>query len=275
MPSNNAKMAPPSYQDIPLGNMSTGQPGVAQRGGGRGIEFFKPRNGFKVYNRVLLGVAVVFMAAMIALGVALGQEKARNDKLAHFYSGTTPVLGLTGMDLWNSTDCTTPNGNCTALLSKNQVNSCFQLVWDVCHADYDNHTHPIPAKNASVFANNPQCTQMLFMMHCQWESDGARAQNVPCAAMMPFCEIEFIPQSEIPPPETTPTLISISGMVPVTMTTVATYSEEIATNTAGGTTTLLPATTETFTFMTLTPSADAGAVSTPTAKAEGGRGGYN
>jgi hypothetical protein len=81
--------------------MSTGQPGVAQRGGGRGIEFFKPRNGFKVYNRVLLGVAVVFMAAMIALGVALGQEKALNDKLAHFYSGTTPVLGITGMDLWN------------------------------------------------------------------------------------------------------------------------------------------------------------------------------
>ncbi|PMD64871.1 uncharacterized protein K444DRAFT_625503 [Hyaloscypha bicolor E] len=187
-------MAPPSYQDIPLGNMSTGQPGVAQRGGGRGIEFFKPRNGFKVYNRVLLGVAVVFMAAMIALGVALGQEKALNDKLAPFYSGTTPVLGITGMDLWNSTDCTTPNGNCTALLSMTQVNSCFQLVWDVCHAKYDNHTHPIPARNASVFANNPQCTQVLFMMHCQWESTGP--QNVPCAAMMPFCDDEFIPQPE-------------------------------------------------------------------------------
>jgi hypothetical protein len=74
------------------------------------------------------------------------------------------------------------------------------------------------------------------------------------------------------PPETTPTLINTSGMVPVAMTT---YSEEIATNTAGGTTTLLPATTETFTFMTLTPSADAGAVSTPTGKTEEGLGGYN
>jgi hypothetical protein len=35
---------------------------------------------------------------------------------------------------------------------------------------------------------------VLFMMHCQWESTGP--QNVPCAAMMPFCDDEFIPQPE-------------------------------------------------------------------------------
>lgn len=259
-------MAPPAYEDIPLRNMASAQSGVAKsygQEGARGIDFFKPKNGYQVYNRVLLGVAVALMAGMIVLGVALGKEKAHHQNFKavpfatypggpHNYSDTTPVLGLTGLDLWNSTDCTTPGGNCTALLSKPQIDDCFQLVWDVCHDTY-NDTHPIPLKNDTMFVDNPQCSHFIYTMHCNWESD--KGSTMPCKAMIPFCAEEFLPA-----PELEPGPINTSGMAPVIATTVFTNPFVVTTTGKNGevtTKTLLPVTTETDAFVKFTPTPSA------------------
>ncbi|KAE9374772.1 hypothetical protein N431DRAFT_533657, partial [Stipitochalara longipes BDJ] len=241
--SNQAKMSSaPAYEDIPLGNMAHGQPGVprgypnhAGDSGPRGIDFFKPKDSFKVYNRVLLGVAVLLMAGMISLSVALGVERAHYNQLKAMLpagsdpslGGTpiacptqtsypaTPLTGITGLDLWNSTDCTTPNGNCTALLDIPQVSECFQLNWGMCHANY-NSTHPFPKKNDPIFVNNPQCNHLIFQMYCEWESD--INSTVPCPAMKNFCVDEFIlpgtmTKVELTTVGTIPTLAPVKTML--------------------------------------------------------------
>ncbi|KAN0103321.1 hypothetical protein V8E51_011634 [Hyaloscypha variabilis] len=291
-------MASPAYDDIPLGNMAPGQPGVPRGyanhengSGSRGIDFFKPKDSFKVYNRVLLGLAILLMVGMISLGVALGVERAHYNQLkamlpvgsepdlggsppfgssptgsppiacpTQISYPATPLTGLTGLDLWNSTDCTTPNGNCTALLDIPQVNECFQLVWGVCHGEY-NATNPFPQKNNPIFVNNPQCNHLIFQMYCEWESDVN--STIPCPPMANFCVDEFIVPGDFP---ATPS-INTSGMIMVTTTGTVTVVEQTA---VGTVTTLVPVATHVFTQTVLesptptpVPTAKAAAFQTP------------
>ena len=180
-----------------------------------GFNYYKPRQSYKCYTMVLAGLVLAMMAGMIALGVELGKEKSHH----HLSSPTTGTVNPpgTGMDAWNSTACSTSGGNCTALLTQTQVDDCFRLVENVCHAQYDT-SHPIPQRNNSMFLDNPQCVHLIFQMYCQF--DGT------CKPMEPFCEDEFIA-----PPPPTPT-INTSNMKPSTFTTTFTDFDLGATGTA-------------------------------------------
>jgi hypothetical protein len=234
----------PAYDDVPLGDMTPGHAGLPKYYTQDGpledrFGFYKPRTSYKCVSLVLGGLLVALTAGIIALGVTLGKEKAYHHELL-VGSGTAPVAGptprinatcdpLTSFAAWNSTACTQPNRDCTALLSETQVNNCFDLVWNVCNTKY-NETNLIPLKNDTMFMNNPQCNHLIFQMYCEWESAGA---GHVCDAMVPFCAEEYY--SPPPPPintsdwakttfTVTETLLSFSGGatvgIPVSTSTV-------------------------------------------------------
>jgi hypothetical protein len=129
------------------------------------------------------------MATTIGLGVAFGKAKPNPLAFPNFGPGINATGNpLTTFAAWNSSACTQPDGTCLALLDSIQVDNCFELVWSVCHANY-NATNLIPQRNDKMFLDNPQCSHLVTQMYCQWESD--LGDKTVCDAMKPFCTEEF------------------------------------------------------------------------------------
>ncbi|PMD14793.1 hypothetical protein NA56DRAFT_650589 [Hyaloscypha hepaticicola] len=264
----------PAYDDVPLGDMNPGHAGLPKYYTQEGkledrFGFYKPRTSYKRVSLVLGGLVVALTAVVIGLGVTLDKAKAPHHELP-VGSGAAPVAGptpapginatsdpLTSFAAWNSTACTQPSGNCTALLSETQVNNCFVLVWNICNTKY-NETHPIPRRTDTMFMNNPQCNHLIFQMYCQFESAGA---GHVCDAMVPFCAEEYL--SPPPPPITTSdwvrttftvteTLLSFSGGpsgaitgIPISTSTVTLTELRPPTSRSGKTALMAPAPSQT------------------------------